>query len=336
MSDLAIIVTLVLFSAFFSGLTIGFFSINLTDLENKVKIGNKRAKRILPLRKRSNLLLCTLLLGNVATNAVLAIFLNSIASGVVAGFIATGLIFIIGEMVPQAIAARYGFLLTSSFFWVVWIFIVIFYPIAAPISFILDKILGAERPTVYSREEFQEIIKHHEDSPFSDIDEDEEKFLIGALSFSHKSVSDIMTPRTVIFALEANRKIDDNLLKEIKDKGFSRIPVFENTKDNIIGILYSKELIGYKVDENKTVSDICDKRSLIHIEKNMKLDELFNLFIKERRHIAFVFGEFGELKGLVTLEDVIEEILRTEIVDEADKTVDMRKLALLKRRISNK
>lgn len=332
MENFLIITALVLLSAFFSGMTIGFFSLNLTYLENKMKLGDRRAKRIYPLRKRSNLLLCTLLLGNVAVNAVIAIYLGTIASGVVASLIATGLIFILGEMIPQAVAARYGFYLGSLFWWFIWLFIVIFYPIAFPISLLLDKILGKEMPTVYSREEFQEIIKHHEDSPLSDIDEDEEKIIIGALSFSQKSVSDIMTPRTVIYSLEASKVIDRELLLQIKDKGFSRIPVFEGKKDNLIGILYSKELIGYNPEEQKTVGDLCNRRSLIHIEKDMKLDELFNLFIKERRHIAFVFGEFGELKGLVTLEDVIEEILRTEIVDEADKTVDMRKLALIKKK----
>ncbi len=332
MGNIHIIAILVLFSAFFSGMTIGFFSINLTYLENKVKLGDRYAKRIYPIRKRSNLLLCTLLLGNVAVNAIIAIYLGSIASGVVASLIATGLIFIIGEMIPQAVAARYGFYLGSSLWWLIWVFIVLLYPIAAPISMILDKILGKEMPTVYSREEFQEIIKHHEDSPLSDIDADEEKIIIGALSFSQKSVSDIMTPRTVVYALDANKIIDKELLLQIKDKGFSRIPVFEGKKDNLIGILYSKELIGYNPDDQKTVGELCNRRSLIHIDKDMKLDELFNLFIKERRHIAFVFGEFGELKGLVTLEDVIEEILRTEIVDEADKTVDMRKLALIKKK----
>lgn len=336
MNNIFIIGILVIFSAIFSGLTIGFFSLNLTYLENKVKVGDRRAKRIYPLRKRSNLLLCTLLLGNVAVNAVIAVYLGTIATGFIASITATALIFVIGEMLPQAIAARYGFYFTSALFWLVWVFLVVFYPIAAPIAAILDKILGHERPTMYSREEFQEIIKHHEDSPLSDIDEDEEKIVLGALSFSHKSVSDIMTPRTVIYALEANKIIDQELLQQIKDKGFSRIPVFEGKKDNLIGILYSKELIGYNPESKKTVGDLCNRRSLIHIDKDMKLDELFNLFIKERRHIAFVYGEFGELKGLVTLEDVIEEILRTEIVDEADKTVDMRKLALLKKKFSAK
>ncbi len=333
MNAIFIVALLVTLSATFSGLTLGFFSLNLTSLENKVKLGDKRAKRIYPLRKKSNLLLSTLLLGNVIVNTVTAVLLGNVASGLVASLTATALIFIIGEIFPQAIFARYGLQFGASLAWLVWVFIVILYPITAPIAFALDKILGKEPPTMYSKEEIQEIIKHHEDSPLSDIDADEEKILIGALSFSDKPAIDIMTPRTVVYALDAEKIIDEELLHQIREKGFSRIPVFQDKKDNLVGILYSKELIGFSLDEPKKVGEVCNKHSLIQIDGSTNLDELFNMFITQRTHIAFIVGEFDEFKGLVTLEDVIEEILKTEIVDEADKAVDMRKLAIISKRV---
>ncbi len=333
MTHFFIILILVLLSAMFSGLTIGYFSLNLTSLENKMKLGDKRAKKIYPLRKNSNLLLSTLLLGNVAVNSIVAILLGNLASGVAATLIATSLIFIIGEILPQAVFSRYGLQFGAALSYVVRFFIFIFYPITAPLSFVLDKLLGSEPPTMFSKEEFQEIIKHHEDSPLSDIDADEEKILIGALSYSQKTAIDIMTPRTVVYALDANRIVDSELLSQIRAKGFSRIPVYDQRKDNLIGILYSKELIGFDLSAIKHVGELCYKHSLITIDGTFRLDELFNLFITGKRHLAFVIGKFDEFKGIVTLEDVIEEILKTEIVDEADKTDDMRSFALKRKRL---
>ncbi len=308
-------------------MTLGYFSLNLTSLENKIKIGDKRAYRIYSIRKNSNLLLCTLLLGNVAVNSVVAVLLGSIASGLAASLMATGLIFVIGEIIPQAVFSRYGLRFGAMFVWLVKIFIFLFYPITAPMAYLLDKVLGKEPPTMYSKQEFQEIIKHHEDSPLSEIDADEERILIGALSFSDKTAMNIMTPRPVVYALNSDIEINIELLNQIRDKGFSRIPVYQEKKDNIFGILYSKELIGFDTSKKLTVGDVCLRPNLIMIDGDTKLDELFNLFIKTKRHLAFVIGKFDEFKGIVTLEDVIEEILKTEIVDEADKTDDMQKFA---------
>jgi len=318
---------LVFLSALFSGLTLGYFSLNLTALESKIKIGDKRASKIYSIRKNSNLLLCTLLLGNVTVNSVIAVLLGSIASGLIASLIATGLIFILGEIIPQAVFSRYGLRFGGMFVWLVKFFIFLFYPITAPMAYILDKVLGKEPPTMYSKQEFEEIIKHHEDSPLSEIDADEERILIGALSFSNKTAINIMTPRPVVYALNSDKIIDNLLLNEIREKGFSRIPVYFKKKDNIIGILYSKELIGYDTTKNLSISEVCLRPNLIMIDGETKLDELFNLFIKRKRHIAFVIGKFDEFKGIVTLEDVVEEILKTEIVDEADKTDDMQEFA---------
>lgn len=328
MIEIFAIIILVLLSASFSGLTLGYFSLNITALENKMRLGDKRAIKIYPIRKNSNLLLCTLLLGNVTVNTITAVIMGNLASGLVASITATAIIFIFGEITPQAVFSRHGLKFGASLTWLVRIFIFIFYPFAAPMAFILDKILGKEPPTMFTKEEFQEIIKHHEDSPLSDIDADEEKILIGALSFSHKTVLDIMTPRTVVYTIEATKLVDTELLLKIRSKGFSRIPVYLEKKDNLVGILYSKDLIGFDLNSNKTVGDLCNEKAVICIDGRLRLDEIFNLFIKEKRHLAFVIGKFDEFKGIVTLEDVIEEILKTEIVDEADKTDDMRVFAL--------
>jgi len=110
-----IVVFLVLFSALFSGLTLGFFSLNKDDLERKAELGDKQAKKVYKIRKNGNLLLCTLLIGNVAVNSTLSIFLGSLASGFMAGLIATALIVVFGEIIPQAAFSRYALTLGAQF-----------------------------------------------------------------------------------------------------------------------------------------------------------------------------------------------------------------------------
>jgi CBS domain containing-hemolysin-like protein len=139
-----------------------------------------------------------------------------------------------------------------------------------------------------------------------------------------------MTPRTVSYLLEAGKIIDSDLLEEIKSKGFSRIPVYESTDENIIGILYVKKLVGFCRDKGPTVGDVCEKRGVIFTDRDTRLDNLLNVFIHNRSHMALVYGEYGMFNGIVTLEDIVEEILKVEIVDEQDRAEDMQKLALSK------
>ena len=145
-----IVVALIALSGTFSGLTLGLMSLDKGDLERKIALGSKQAKKVYSVRKRGNLLLCTLLLGNVGVNASIAIILNSIASGVMAGFIATGAIVIFGEIIPQAAFSRYALAVGAKTAWLVKIFIFILYPICWPLAWMLDKILGEEITTVYS------------------------------------------------------------------------------------------------------------------------------------------------------------------------------------------
>ncbi|WP_027392458.1 CNNM domain-containing protein [Aquimarina latercula] len=324
-----IVTILVILSGSFSGLTLGFFSLNITSLERKIKLKDKRAIKVYPIRKRGNLLLCTLLIGNVAVNSAAAIFLGEIASGLIAGIISTVLIVIFGEIIPQAVFSRFALSLGAKTVWLVKIFIFLLYPVAYPLSLLLDKMLGEELQTVWSKREIKEIIKHHEENEDSDIDKDEERILIGALSFSETTALHIMTPKPVLYTLEKGTLLDQNKLIEIREKGFTRIPVYDTTEDNVIGILYSKDLIGI-VEEGKIVGDYLTNKNPIMVKETIQLDALMNHFIKQKMHLALVFNTFGTFIGVVTLEDIIEEIIKVEIVDEADLTDDMQHLAIEK------
>ncbi|MBT4277935.1 HlyC/CorC family transporter [Candidatus Falkowbacteria bacterium] len=325
MIEYFIILFLVFFSALFSGLTLGFFSLNKDDLERKAELGDEQAKKVYSVRKNGNLLLCTLLIGNVAVNSVLSIFLGSIASGFMAVLIATSLIVVFGEIIPQAAFSRYALLLGAKLIWLVKGVIFIFYPLSWPLAWALDKILGAEMSTVYSKKELVKLIEDHEDSRHSDIDEDEERILKGALSFSHKTVRDIMTPRVAMFSLPEDQKIDTKTVKKILNSGHSRIPVHSKNQDTIIGIFYVKDLIGI-VPKNKTINEL-SRKDVIFVDHKKNLDDLLNEFKKTKHHLFIVLDEFGGVSGLVTIEDVLEEIIGAEIVDEFDKHEDLQKVA---------
>jgi len=306
---------LILLSALFSGLTLGFFSLRRDDLKRKAELGHKEAIKVYKLRKRGNLLLCTLLIGNVAVNTTLSIFLNSFATGFTAGLIATSLIVIFGEITPQAIFSRYALTLGSKLTWLVWFFIIILFPICWPLAFILDKALGKEMSTIYSKKELVKLIEHHEDSKRSDIDADEEKIMKGVLTYSNKIVSDIMTPIGKVIALEADSRLNIAMVRQIRSYGHSRIPVYKDNINEIVGILYVKDLVGVELDK-KSIKDIM-RTKIIHVRTDRKLDNLLNDFKRTRKHI-FIVANKAKVVGIVTIEDVLEEIIGDEIIDEFD------------------
>lgn len=300
-------------------------SISKGELERKMELGDKNAAKVYSVRKKGNLLLCTLLLGNVAVNSALAIFLGDIASGFTAGIISTGLIVIFGEILPQATFSRYALNLGGKTTWLVKIFIFILYPITWPISKALDKILGEEMNTIYSKHELIKIVGEHSKASKSDVDSDEERIVKGALSFSTKTARDIMTPRTVVYSLDINKTLNKELFDQIVSEGYSRIPVYNGSIDNIVGVLFIKKLIN--IEMGQKVKNLYKKTKLVVVKPEIKLDTLLNKFIKSKHHLAIIKNEYGGFEGVVSLEDIIEEIIKTEIVDEDDTVVDLQKMA---------
>lgn len=320
-----IVLILLAFSALFSGLTLGLMGWDAQELKRKADSGDTDAAIIYPVREDGNLLLTTLLIGNVLVNAVLSIFLGSITTGVIAVVVATTLIVIFGEILPQAAFHRNAIYLGARVVWIVRIFIFVLYPIAKPISSLLNTVLGNELPNVYSKQELMRLIEDHEDAHESEVDEDEERIIKGALTFSDRKVRDIMTPRTVVHTFEFDDIIDEDLLQEVRESGLSRFPVYKEDMDDIVGMLYSSQLIG-KDNIGAKVGDVATQE-IRFIREDTGLDDALSMFLKTRKHLSIVEDEFGGMAGVLTLEDVLEEIIRTEIVDERDIHADMRAYA---------
>ncbi len=319
MENYIILIILLFLSALFSGLTLGIMGLNLSELKRKVNLGDKNAIKVLSVRKNGSLLLCSLLLANTAINSAISVFMTSIASGIVAGTVSTISIVLIGEIAPQAIFSRHALRFGAKMTWFMKVVMFVMYPFAKPVAMLIDKVFGKEPLTTWDKKEIAEIIKTHEGES---IDADENRIIMGALSFSDKTAKSVMTPRTVIFGLERNQIVDADLLKQIREEGYSRIPIYTDVKDHVVGILYAKKLIGseyvgYKID------DLCNKENILSYRDDAKLDMILSSLIKTRSHMSFIFDEYGTLKGIVTMEDIVEEILKTEIMDESDDIADL-------------
>lgn len=305
-------------SALFSGLTLGLFSLDVHNLRRKAELGEPRAVTVYDLRRRGNLLLSTLLLGNVAVNAILSVYLGSIVSGVVASIFATALIFLFGEIIPQAVISRFALPFGSVTAPLVRVLITMFYPVTYPIAFALDRLLGEEIPTVYSKHELMTIVSEHEDSAHSPIDADEERIVHGALQFSHRRADEVMTSleNTVMFS--ADHIIDEDLYETISEEGYSRYPVFDGNRHHVIGILFAKDLL--METEGVAIRDANGalERDFLTTSPGTLLDGLLARMLKSRKHIAVVVSKDSKCLGVITLEDIIEEIIQFEIEDEDD------------------
>ena len=205
-----------------------------------------------------------------------------------------------------------------------YIFLVLLYPVTKPLSMVLDAILGGELPTIFSKREFRLLVQEQKKHKKSDISEDEFEILEGGLEFSERTVKDVMTPVVNTFFLKQETVLDKEKLNEIHASGHSRIPVYNETSRKVVGILYAKDLVSLDPHEEKIVKDVM-RRKVFFIKETDKLDKVLDIFKKKRVHLLIVLNQLKQISGIVTLEDVLEEIVG-EIVDEYDMFVDMRKI----------
>ncbi|NWR81918.1 CNNM4 protein, partial [Centropus unirufus] len=318
-------------SGMFSGLNLGLMALDPMELRIIQNCGTEKEKRyarkIEPIRRKGNYLLCSLLLGNVLVNTTLTILLDDlIGSGIGAVVASTIGIVIFGEIVPQALCSRHGLAVGANTIVVTKLFMLITFPLSYPISKLLDCILGQEIGTVYNREKLVEMLKVTE--PYNDLVREELNMIQGALELRTKTVEDVMTPLQNCFMINSDAILDFNTMSEIMGSGYTRIPVYEDERSNIMDILYVKDLAFVDPDDCtplKTITKFYNHP--VHVVfHDTKLDAMLEEFKKGKSHLAIVQkvnneGEgdpFYEVLGLVTLEDVIEEIIKSEILDESD------------------
>ncbi len=305
-------------SALCSGLNISLMSLEIADLKRKAKLGNTDAAKVLPLRKNGHLSLAAILLTNVATVSATSLVLESVTGGLIAGLVSTLLIVVFGEITPQAIFVRRALVLCARFSPALRVMIVLTYPLSKPIQLLLDKLFSEQGNTLHTRQELGLMITEHLGNNNSELDEDEVEIIRGALQLSEKRVHSIMTPMQKVFWVTPQDVIDNERIEEIKQHGWSRIPVFNKKLSTCYGVLHIKDLVDVDFEGHGVpVQDLTLYPTEV-VGSMTALDTMFRKFITGGAHLIPVEKD-DNIVGIATIEDLLEEIVGHEIEDESDR-----------------
>jgi putative hemolysin len=319
-AQLVLLFILLLLSGFFSSAETALFSISKTKARHIAKSNAKTFQLIKRMKDDPHRLLSSILIGNNLVNVAAAALATSVtinmfphyAVGIATG-IMTLLILVFGEVIPKSFATRNNILIARVIIYPIYWFSILCYPIIIFLNFI-PKLTGKIKKTPSVTEEelmtFVEVVEEE-----GEIKEEEKRLIHRIFELDDTSTSEIMTPRTDMFVIEANEEL---VLEDIVKSGFTRIPVIENDIDHVIGIINIKDLFLHKItsDTRFDVRKIMAKPYFV--PENKKLDRLLHQFKIRKHHMAIVIDEYGGVSGLITLEDALEEIVG-EIVDETDK-----------------
>ena len=240
----------------------------------------------------------------------------------------TILILGLGEIVPKTIGVAYATPIASFIARPLAFLVKLFTPILWVTGFITKIITGKNKTPQISEDDIRAITSLSRQA--GKIKQYEENFIINILSLDQKRVYEIMTPRTVIFSLSDSLTVE----KALQDKQiwhFSRIPVYGDDNEDLVGIVERRALSRYQVDDRENIKLSEIMRPLHFVQESQTLDLLLRELLQARVHLFAVIDEYGGLTGVVSLEDVLEEILGREIVDESDNIADMRQLARIRR-----
>lgn len=322
---------LVCISAFFSMSETVFSTCNTVKLTLLAEEGKKSAQKALWITQHYDRTITTLLVGNNIVNTTLSIISVTffadllINSPNLVEFVSvaaiTIIVLIFGEITPKTIAKIYSDSLALSLSYIIRFIEFLLFPIVIIFTgyqklFHMKESEEDKEPQV-NEQELQAILDDMEDE--GAIESNEVEMINAVLSLNDREVKDIMTPRPDIVAISDDADIDDikDLFFEAK---FSRIPVYHDDKDNIVGILFERDfLTTYIKRKNFRLKTIL--RPVKYVSASMKVDDLFHELQKSKMHMAVVSGEYGEVIGLVTMEDALEEMVG-EIYDEHDETKD--------------
>lgn len=316
-ATITLVLLLVLASAIFSGLNIALMSLDPERLRRQIKLGNKSAAKVLPFRLNIHLALASILLTNIGVISATSLVLDEHLSGIAAGILSTLLIVIFGEVLPQAFFAKNALLWTARFAWLLRLTTLVSYVVAKPLQLLLDRIVGHQPHRLYGREELGLLITEHVGAAQSELDEDEVEILRSVLMLSEKRVRSIMTPIERVYFLKPDTVLTDDQISEIIATGYSRIPILSADLTECVGILLRKDLITSYLEAKPYIISGLPLHQVEPVGSRMALDTLFRRFTRSRTHMLPI-ERSGKIIGIVTIEDLIEEIIGHEIQDETD------------------
>jgi CBS domain containing-hemolysin-like protein len=266
-------------------------------------------------------------LGAAAVGAQAAIIFGNDAV-VYVSVILTFAILFISEIIPKTIGAIHWKALAPTAAYIIRVFIWITYPIILTTLAVTNKISkGKDDVNSLTKEELLESMLQSEDDGV--IDEQESDVIENILNLDNIKVSEVLTPRSVIFALDESMSIHEVIKTQPAIFKFSRIPIYKDSIENITGIVLTKKIFKQDI-EDKSVPLSSIKKEMFAINENIPVSKALDLFIGKKEHMFLVTDNYDQTDGIITLEDCVETILGVEIMDESDTTEDMRELAKLK------
>lgn len=327
------ILCLLLLSAFFSATETAFTSLNRIKMKNMANDDVKNAKLVLKLEDRYDKLLSTILIGNNIANigmtAIATVMFVALLGGslgpTVSTVVMTVAVLILGEISPKNIAKEHpeGFALFAAPIMrgLMWIFtpLNVFFSLWKKL---LGKIFGTQENGSYTEDELITIVEEAQIG--GSIGKEQQELITNAIEFDDLEAIDVITPRVDIVAVELGTSVEE-IGRTFKESGLSRLPVYEDDLDNIIGIINQKDFHNYVVGENRELEQYI--KPVAYVAESIKAAVLLKKMQTKKTHIAIIVDEYGGTTGLVTMEDIIEELVG-KIYDEHD-AIEMREVTRL-------
>ncbi|MBE5774799.1 MAG: HlyC/CorC family transporter [Clostridiales bacterium] len=318
------LIVLIAASAFFSASETAFTSLNRVRVKNMAASGNKRAGKVLALSENYDKLLSGILVGNNIVNILSAslatvLFVNLIGGkGVsISSAVMTVVVLMFGEISPKTIAKQNPEAVAFALYPLLSAILKLLTPLVWVFNQwqkVLYLILKPADDRGITEEELITIVSEAENE--GDIDEHESELIRSAIEFNDLTAEEILTPRVDIVAVDVEDSLDD-ISNTFTESGYSRIPVYSESVDNIIGILHEKDF--YSLRDKKTVREMMSNP--LCVVPTTQLSVLLKLLQKTKNHMAVVMDEYGGVSGIVTMEDILEELVG-EIWDEHDEVIE--------------
>ena len=343
--SIIILIILILINAFFASAEIAFISLNDAKIDIQAKEGNKKAKKIQNMLKNPSKFLATIQIGVTLAGFLSSAFASDTFADKLAPVLNTWLpslsistwksisiiiitiilsyfTLVFGELVPKRIAMKYYEKVSFASIGIIKTISVITAPFVKFLTFstnIVSKLFGVtgEEEDNVTEEEIRMMVDVGEEK--GTIEEEEKEMINNVFEFNDKFVSEIMVPRNKIFALDVDMTIAEVIEKLSEDMRYSRIPVYDENMDNIKGIIYIKDLLISNKNKNSKIKSLV--KEAYFVSETKRVNELFQELRKDKKQIAIVLDEYGGTAGMVTMEDILEEIVG-EIYDEYDKETD--------------
>jgi putative hemolysin len=325
-TDLVALLFLLIFSGVFSGSETALVSLSLARVEGLVKEGRRGARTLYQLKKNPSRMLTTILIGNNLVNIAASVMATVIATrwfghsgpGIAVGTL-TILILVFGEITPKSLATRYAERISLFIAPPMFAFMRLIYPLVwlfDRFTAWVHRLSGQQGDPIVTELELISMLGHGERE--GTIDRAEREIIERVFAFNDLKVRDVMTPHSEIFSLDGSQSVAD-ALPRVSDGSYSRIPLYDEQPDNLYKVLYLRDLLAAMANgrSEARVDEIA--HTPVFVSQYQTIAELFVQFLHKKRHLAIVVDEFGVVRGIVTLEDLLEELVG-EIYDESDIT----------------